>query len=140
MDFTKQWNDESLGLKRVKSGGTLSFLTNHAFKGLYLHLFFPWFQVHTHTHHTHTCKWKRYNDCHYINVVMPPSLKGLYRTLSSTSRCIWHIVWHLKSNARSWYLMGTYFFLLFCHPTQSQVLTTASCAGYVLRRALVLVR
>ena len=47
MDFTKQWNDKNLGLKRAKGDGTLTFLTNHAFKGLNTYIRYPWFQVHT---------------------------------------------------------------------------------------------
>ena len=45
MDFAKQWNDKNLGLKRVKGDGTLSFLTNYAFKGMDQHIRYPWFQV-----------------------------------------------------------------------------------------------
>ena len=49
MDFAEQWNDNNLGLKwtKDKSDGTLSFLTNHAFKGLDLHFRVPWFQVYS---------------------------------------------------------------------------------------------
>lgn len=44
MDFANRWNDSNLGLRRVKGNGTLSFLTNHAFKGLGQHIRYPWFQ------------------------------------------------------------------------------------------------
>ena len=47
-DFAKQWNSNNLGLKRAKGDGTISFLINHAFKGLDVHIRYPWFQVHGH--------------------------------------------------------------------------------------------
>ena len=39
------WSDETLGLKRVKSNGTISFLTDLAFRGLGRYMVYPWYQV-----------------------------------------------------------------------------------------------
>ena len=39
------WSDETLGLKRVKSNGTISFLTDLAFRGLGKYMKYPWYQV-----------------------------------------------------------------------------------------------
>ena len=45
---TEVWSDETLGLKRVKSNGTISFLTDLAFRGLGRYMVYPWYQVSMH--------------------------------------------------------------------------------------------
>ncbi len=44
-DFSEQWDDKSLGLKRAKGTGKLTFLISNVFKGLMKRQKSPFFQV-----------------------------------------------------------------------------------------------
>ena len=59
MESIEKLSDQSLGLKRVKSDGTLSYLTDYALKGMEKYVSYPGYQVAFNFYHnscTRSCK------------------------------------------------------------------------------------